>query len=109
MSRLEKALEIMNARQRWMVFYCILSGHSKFNQIKRDCRELSSTTLARTLKFLENNDIIAKKHDKLIKGQPEEYYLTKLGVEFAKVVGEMEAWGGKVIAYKATNKKRTEP
>ena len=88
------ALSIMGTKQRWGIIRCILSGHTKFNQIKRDCG-ISSAALARTLRHLQSHGVITR----LANGGrvPEtEYSLTQSGLEFAKVMDAMAKWGRRI-------------
>ncbi|MDE1871458.1 MAG: helix-turn-helix transcriptional regulator [Candidatus Micrarchaeota archaeon] len=88
-----KVLDIMSTKQRWHIVRCLLMGHNKFNQIKRDCN-MSSTALSRTLKYLEYRGLVVRRAEG--RENSTEYELTKVGSEFSKVLNEMAKVGKRV-------------
>jgi len=72
----------------------LVSGSSNFNELKRALR-MNSTTLSRTLKFLEGKSIVKRK---VISAQPisVSYSLTDIGKEFSEIMKCMSKWGEKL-------------
>ena len=89
-----KVLLVMGTKQRWHIIRCLLIGHTKFNQIKRDCG-ISSTALSRTLKYLEGEGLVAKRSE-YGKMPITEYSLTKKGRGFSKIVEAMARAGSEI-------------
>jgi DNA-binding HxlR family transcriptional regulator len=88
------ALEIMSTKQRWDIIRCIMMGHTRFNQIKKECG-MSSAALARTLRHFQDSGLIIRKVNGG-KVPDTEYSLTNVGHGFAKVVDAMAKWGKRI-------------
>jgi DNA-binding HxlR family transcriptional regulator len=86
-------IDIMGTKQRWHILRCLLVGHTRFNQIKRECR-MSSAALSRTLKYLEHKGIISRINSG--KAMHTEYALTDTGREFSSVINAMARLGRRV-------------
>ncbi len=87
-----KILDIMNTKQRWHIVRCLLAGHTRFNQIKRECN-MSSAALSRTLKYLEYKGLVTRLKNG---GDASEYSLTRNGYEFHEVISALARLGKRI-------------
>ena len=89
-----RIINIMGTKQKWHIMRCLLIGHTKFNQIKRDCN-MSSASLSRTLKYLESRGLVTKRISKS-QNPSSEYLLTKAGLEFSDAIDALSKLGKRI-------------
>ncbi|MBI4177673.1 MAG: helix-turn-helix transcriptional regulator [Candidatus Aenigmarchaeota archaeon] len=95
MKAVSKAIATIGTRHRLEIICALLAkGPSNFNELKR-VLGMNSTTLSRTLKFLEGRGIIKRN---VINERPVSvsYSLTTIGQSFSDVMECMDRWGKKL-------------
>ncbi len=95
MHQVENAAAIISAKRRFQIMCCLAAGQSKFNEIKRDCGNVSATELARSLKFLEKKGLI-QKITYASTAKQTKYELTKKGKGFSNVLNAINKWGAEI-------------
>ncbi|MBI3413480.1 MAG: helix-turn-helix transcriptional regulator [Candidatus Aenigmarchaeota archaeon] len=96
MEAVSKTINTVGTRHRLeVVCRLLISGSSNFNELKRALR-MNSTTLSRTLKFLEKRGIVDRR---VTNTQPisVNYSLTGVGQEFSDIIECMNKWGKKLL------------
>jgi DNA-binding HxlR family transcriptional regulator len=98
-----KAIEAIGTRHRLEVICHLLEGKIGFNELKRKLSGMSSTTLSRTLKFLESKKLVDRK---VVSQKPlaVEYSVTKKGQELSFVMDCLGNWVQEQPLIKAKNK-----
>ncbi len=84
---------------KWSIYilHLLSGGAVRFNELRRRMpEEMTHTSLSRQLKLLEKEGLIVRKEYNQVPPKVE-YYLSDIGVEFKKVLFELEKWGVKYI------------
>jgi DNA-binding HxlR family transcriptional regulator len=84
-----RALDLLGERWTLLVVRELLSGTTRFNDIRRGIPRISRTMLAQRLRELLDHRIIVRRDDD---GGPA-YSLTEAGGELAKTIAELGTWG----------------
>lgn len=84
-----KAMEILDERWTLLVVRELLSGSTRFNELRRGNPKMSSALLSKRLRTLERVGIVRRDVD----GGRTSYRLTRSGEELATVVDALGAWG----------------
>ncbi len=81
------ASEILSPRWTLLIVGEMLSGSTRFNEIRRGVPRMSPTLLSKRLKELEADGIVRR-----VEGRLTEYRLTEAGQELAPIVEAMGRW-----------------
>ena len=102
----ETVLDLIAGRWKVMVIWWLMQGERRFNQLQRDLSGITHRTLARTLKEMEADGLVARRDYGEIPPRVE-YSLTPLGRSLEPVLMAMDAWaqmnGGKMRRVAAKN------
>ena len=95
------ASEILCARWTPLILRELLSGSTRFNELRRGMQRISPALLSKRLKDLEAAGIVTRSK---VVGEPElfEYQLTKAGRELAPVIEGIASWGHRWIKAEAS-------
>jgi DNA-binding HxlR family transcriptional regulator/putative sterol carrier protein len=86
---LAKATEILAARWTFLVIRELLSGATRFNEIRRGVPLMSPSLLSQRLQRLEREGLVRREPS----GSGHLYYLTEAGQELAPIVNRLSRWG----------------
>ncbi len=86
---LAKATEILAERWTFLVIRELLSGATRFNEIRRGVPLMSPSLLSRRLQRLEREGLVRREPS----GSGHLYYLTEAGQELAPIVNRLSRWG----------------
>lgn len=91
--------KILNGKWSIYILYLLQDGPIRFNELlRRMPEEMTSTTLSRQLKFLEEKGLIIR--TEYSQTLPKvEYSLSDIGERFDKVLNALGEWGTEYIAY----------
>lgn len=89
MCPIAKAAEIVAERWTPLVVHELLTGSTRFNDIRRGVPLMSQTLLSQRLKELERVGVVERRGD----GRTREYHLTEAGVALAPVIHALGVWG----------------
>lgn len=91
--------KILNGKWNMYILYLLQDGPIRFNELLRRMPEkMTSTTLSRQLKFLEEKGLIIR--TEYSQTLPKvEYSLSDIGKRFDKVINALGEWGAEYIAY----------
>ena len=84
-----RALDLLGERWTLLVVRELLSGSTRFNEIRRGVPRISRTMLTERLRELLDAGVIAKH----VEGGSPSYALTGAGQELASIVRELGTWG----------------
>ncbi|MFP5416082.1 MAG: winged helix-turn-helix transcriptional regulator [Actinomycetes bacterium] len=84
-----KAMEVLDQRWTMLVIRELLTGSTRFNELRRGLTRMSPALLSARLRSLEHSGLIDRV---LVEGTPE-YHLTEAGRELSVVVDALSAWG----------------
>jgi DNA-binding HxlR family transcriptional regulator len=87
----EHTLEFLSGRWKPMIVYWLLQGERRFNQLQRDLGGVTHRTLARTLREMEEDGLIARRDYGEVPPRVD-YRLTALGRSLSTVLEAMHAW-----------------
>ncbi len=86
------ASEIVCTRWTLLVLRELISGTTRFNDLRRGVPRMSPALLSQRLKELEEAGVILRKPSRRDAGV-QEYHLTEAGRELAPIVESLGAWG----------------
>ncbi|MGH3357284.1 MAG: winged helix-turn-helix transcriptional regulator [Nocardioidaceae bacterium] len=84
-----KAMEILDERWTLLVVRELMSGSTRFNELRRGNPKMSPTLLAKRLRTLERAGVVRQR----VEDGRTSYRLTPAGEELAPVVHALGAWG----------------
>ncbi|HEX7104683.1 MAG TPA: helix-turn-helix domain-containing protein [Acidothermaceae bacterium] len=84
-----KAMELLDERWTMLIIRELVSGSSRFNELRRGVPRMSPTLLSRRLSQLVRAGVIERSSE----GREVRYLLTPAGQELAPVVRALGAWG----------------
>jgi DNA-binding HxlR family transcriptional regulator len=90
----ETTLDLIAGRWKVLVIFWLLQNERRFNQLQRDLAGITHRTLARTLKEMEADGLVAR-HDFGEIPPWVEYALTPLGRSLEPVLMAMDVWAQK--------------
>ena len=90
----ETVLDLIAGRWKVMAIWWLLKGARRFNQLQRELGPITHRTLARTLKEMEADGLVAR-HDFGEIPPRVEYALTPRGRSLEPVLMAMDAWARK--------------
>lgn len=86
---LAKATEILAERWTFLVIRELLSGATRFNEIRRGVPLISPSLLSQRLQRLKREGVVRREPS----GSGHLYYLTEAGQELAPIVSRLSRWG----------------
>jgi DNA-binding HxlR family transcriptional regulator len=87
----EQTLDLVSGLWKVMVFYWLLKGDRRFNQLQRDLNDISHRTLTKQLRELEADGLV-EQHDFLEIPPRVEYRLSLLGHSLEPILLAMHEW-----------------
>jgi DNA-binding HxlR family transcriptional regulator len=90
----ETTLDLIAGRWKVLVIWWLLRGEKRFNQLQRDLKGITHRTLARQLKEMEADGLVARRDFGEIPPRVE-YSLTALGRSLEPVLMAMDEWAQK--------------
>jgi DNA-binding HxlR family transcriptional regulator len=97
----ETTLGILSGRWKVMIIHQLLEGTKRFNQLQRELTGITHRTLAKQLREMEQQGLIAR-HDYREIPPRVDYSLTPLGLTLRDILQAMHVWaekhGGKISA-----------
>jgi DNA-binding HxlR family transcriptional regulator len=93
----ESVLDLIAGRWKVMAIWWLIRGERRFNQLQRELGGITHRTLARTLKEMEADGLVARKDFGEIPPRVE-YSLTALGRSLEPVLMAMDEWAQKNAA-----------
>ncbi len=87
----EHVLDLITGRWKVLVIYYLLPGERRFNQLQRDLGGITHRTLAKQLKEMEADGLVAR-HDHGEIPPRVDYSLTPLGRSLEPVLMAMHRW-----------------
>jgi DNA-binding HxlR family transcriptional regulator len=84
-----KAMELLDERWTMLIIRELVSGSSRFNELRRGVPRMSPTLLSRRLSQLARAGVVERSSE----GREVRYLLTPAGQELAPVVRALGAWG----------------
>jgi DNA-binding HxlR family transcriptional regulator len=84
-----KAMELLDERWTMLIIRELVSGSSRFNELRRGVPRMSPTLLSRRLSQLVRAGVVERSSE----GREVRYLLTPAGQELAPVVRALGAWG----------------
>ena len=95
----ETTLGILSGRWKVMIIHQLLEGTKRFNQLQRELAGITHRTLAKQLREMEQQGLIAR-HDYREIPPRVDYSLTPLGLTLRDILQAMHVWaerhGGKI-------------
>jgi DNA-binding HxlR family transcriptional regulator len=83
--------DIIGRRWRAAVLACLCDSEKRFNEIKKDLSPITSSTLIKELKFLEESKLVDKKNIDDVTF----YFLTEHGKSLDPLILKIVEWGQK--------------
>ncbi|MEX2200232.1 MAG: helix-turn-helix domain-containing protein [Dongiaceae bacterium] len=108
----ETTLGILSGRWKVMIIHQLLEGTKRFNQLQRELTGITHRTLAKQLREMEQQGLIAR-HDYREIPPRVDYSLTLLGLTLRDILQAMHVWaekhGGKISAPDRRNERDGGP
>lgn len=87
----ETTLEFLSGKWRPMIIFWLLQGTRRFNQLQRELGGITHRTLSKTLKEMENDNLVIR-HDYGEIPPRVDYALTEKGKSLKPVLDAMHQW-----------------
>ena len=87
----ETTLEFLSGKWRPMIIFWLLQGTRRFNQLQRELGGTTHRTLSKTLKEMENDNLVIR-HDYGEIPPRVDYALTEKGKSLKPVLDAMHQW-----------------
>ena len=84
-----KAMEVLDERWTLLIVRELLSGSTRFNELRRGVPKMSPALLSKRLRALERAGVVRRSDD----GNRSSYTLTSSGIELKPIVDALGAWG----------------
>lgn len=95
------AQKVLQGKWCILIMHYLSDGPVRFNQLLRRMPEMTHATLSKQLKQMEQNGLVIRKE--YLQVPPKvEYSLSEIGLQFMPVLGSLQQWGEKYIAYLQT-------
>lgn len=96
-----RAQKVLQGKWCILIMHYLSDGSVRFNQLLRRMPEMTHATLSKQLKQMEQNGLVIRKE--YLQVPPKvEYSLSEIGLQFMPVLGSLQQWGEKYIAYLQT-------
>ncbi|MDZ5725654.1 helix-turn-helix domain-containing protein [Acetobacterium sp. K1/6] len=90
--------KILTGKWTLLIMHCLSERTLRFNELQRTLPSLTSTTLTKQLRMLEDHGLIIRTVYNQIPPRVE-YSLSDLGKNFKPVLDELEIWGNQYIEF----------
>lgn len=90
--------KILTGKWTLIIMHCLSERTIRFNELQRTLPTLTSTTLTKQLRMLEDHGLIIRTVYNQIPPKVE-YSLSDLGKNFQPVLNELEIWGNQYIDF----------
>lgn len=90
--------KILTGKWTLLIMHCLSERTLRFNELQRTFPSLTSTTLTKQLRMLEDHGLIIRTVYNQIPPRVE-YSLSDLGKNFKPVLDELEIWGNQYIEF----------
>lgn len=90
--------KILTGKWTLLIIHCLSERTLRFNELQRTLPSLTSTTLTKQLRMLEDHGLIIRTVYNQIPPRVE-YSLSDLGKNFKPVLDELEIWGNQYIEF----------
>ena len=96
---LDTAVEALGGKWKPLIVYQLRRGTKRFSELQRAIPEVTLQVLTQQLRQLEADGIVSRTVHPVIPPRVD-YALTSMGKELEPVLGALERWGGRVLAYR---------
>lgn len=90
----QDVIDIIGGRWRSAILASLCDKEKRFNELKRDLKNITPRTLTKELRYLEMNKLVSRNVDAKIPVTIL-YSLTKHGKSLEPLIGQIVAWGQK--------------
>lgn len=90
--------KVLTGKWSLVIIYQLSTGTKRFNELQKLIPGITQTILSRHLRQLEKDLIVSRKAYAEVPPRVE-YKLTKIGLEFERVLDSVETWGLKYIDF----------